>query len=135
MVVALQSDESGVRYAMGQFQPLAVGDAPIVAAVKDESGYAHHGEPLTNVDYACCILDTYRVMRRGGDAHELIHPSNLFGSAFGNETRSKHLAERRIVLTPSVKDQGLQRLKLGNLCRIRAGPAPCSESTVKDETC
>src|SRR5262245_54234377 len=115
MVVALQSDKAGILDTVGQLQSSPVRNASIVAAVKDESGHTQFWKPVANIDRAQCFLEADRVLRRRGDAHEFVHPSNLLRRAFGNESRSKHLAECRIVLPPSVEDQRLHRLTASDL--------------------
>src|SRR5215510_4848291 len=134
MIVALQSDEARIGDTVCQHQPSPVRDTSVVAAVKDKSGHTHLWKPVTNVDIAEGFLEADRVLRRDGEPRELVHPSKLLRGAVRNEGRSKHLAECRIVLSPSVKDQGLHRLPAGDLRQIRADSPTGRVSSVQDKT-
>src|SRR5262245_49947346 len=102
MIVALQSNETGIRDALGQLQSPAVRNASVVTAVKDQSGHTHLAQPMTNVDCTQRFLEANCVLGRSGDPHELVHPANLLRRAIRNERGSENLAECRIVLAPSM---------------------------------
>src|SRR5262249_50418193 len=104
MILAFESNQTCVGNALGEFEASLICDAAVMAAMKHESRHMHLSKPVANIDSARCILETDRILRRRGDAHEFIHPSNLLWRTFGNECRREKLAKRRIVLPPPVKD-------------------------------
>ena len=63
------------------------------------------------------------VLRRRGDALQVVEPLHLLRRAAGHEQRREHLAERRILLAPALPHQGEHRVGLLDL-RLRAALAP-----------
>src|SRR5262249_21925708 len=133
MVVAFQSDETSIWNTVCQLQSSPVRDASVVPAVKDESRHTDFRKTVTNIDIAQCFLEADRVLRRDGDTRQLVHPSNLLQRAFRYESRSKHLAERRIVLAPTVENQCLHRLTASDLREIRADSPTGRVPSVQDQ--
>src|SRR5262245_58768427 len=99
---------------MCQRKASLIHDDRVVPAVKDKRWNSNQLQTIANIDGADCILETYCIMWRRADPHEFVHPSNLFGCAFGNEAACENLAECRIVLTPSVEHQSLESFMTSN---------------------
>ena len=104
VIPAFQSEKTRIGDAARELQPPRVRDTTIVTAVNDECGHTHQAKPLSNIHSTQSLLKADCVLRRSGHAHQFVHPPNLFRSSLRNESEGKHLAECRIILTPSAKD-------------------------------
>src|SRR6187401_335617 len=122
MIIALEGDEARIGDAMRQFEAFFVRDARIVAAVNNECWYLNKRKTASDVDDFERLPNAYRVLRRGGNAHQFIHPPKLLGSTLRDKTARKDLTECRIVLPPSMKHQGIESVQLSSLRSVRIDP-------------